>query len=274
MAAWPAWRCRVSDQPMTRPEDPELLQLLSTFGASPALLSDADRATLDEQGFLALPGLLDPAAVAAIVRRFDELVEAEGEQAGLEAHREAGTDRLANLVDKDPLFDLIWNNPRQLSAIAHVLGWQPEKVFSLNGRSALPGQGHQNLHVDWASAVAPGDYQITNSIWMLDDFTPENGATRVVPGSHRWVRLPKDVMADPGAPHPGEVLVVGQAGTCVVFNSHLWHGGTLNQTGRPRRAIHAAFVRRTGPQQTVFANYLHDRTYQRLTPAQRYLLEV
>jgi ectoine hydroxylase-related dioxygenase (phytanoyl-CoA dioxygenase family) len=254
--------------------DPQVLQLLGSFGASPALLSDADRRALDEQGFLALPGLLDPATVEAVVRRFDELVETEGDQAGLEAHQEAGTARLANLVDKDPLFDLIWNNPRQLSAIAHVLQWQPEKVFSLNGRSALPGQGHQNLHVDWASAVAPGDYQITNSIWMLDDFTAENGATRVVPGSHRWGRVPKDALADPGAPHPDEVLVVGKAGTCVVFNSHLWHGGTLNQTAKPRRAIHAAFVRRTGPQQTVFANYLHARTYQRLTPAQRYLLEV
>src|ERR1700759_3332453 len=135
--------------------DQEMLRLLGTFGASPALLSEDDRAQLDEQGFLALPRLLEPETVRAIVRRFDELVVAEGDQAGLEAHREAGTDRLANLVDKDPLFDLCWNNPRQLSAIAHVLGWQPEKVFSLNGRSARPGQGHQNLHVDWSGGVAP-----------------------------------------------------------------------------------------------------------------------
>jgi ectoine hydroxylase-related dioxygenase (phytanoyl-CoA dioxygenase family) len=254
--------------------DPEMLRVLGSFGASPALLSGAEQAALDEQGYLFLPGLLDPATVEALVRRFDELVEAEGDQAGLEAHREDGTDRLANLVDKDPLFDLCWNNPRQLSAIAHVLQWQPEKVFSLNGRSALPGRGHQNLHVDWASAVAPGGYQITNSIWMLDDFTPGNGATRVVPGSHRWGRLPKDALADPGAPHPDEVLVLGAAGTCVVFNSHLWHGGTLNRTGAPRRAIHAAFVRRDQRQQTVFADYMHAASYHRLSPAQRYLLEV
>ena len=254
--------------------DPEIVQLLGSFGARPELLSDAERQALDEQGFLALPGLLDPASVEAVVRRFDELVETEGDQAGLEAHQEAGTDRLANLADKDPLFDLIWNNPRQLSAIAHVLGWQPEKVFSLNGRSALPGRGHQGLHVDWPGAVAPGEYQIANSIWMLDDFTPENGATRVVPGSHRWGQVPRDALADPAAPHPDEVLVTGTAGTCVVFNSHLWHGGTLNRSNAPRRAIHAAFVRRDQQQQTVFADYLHEGTYQRLTPEQRYLLAV
>ncbi len=133
-----------------------MLRVLGTFGASPVLLSDDDRAQLDEQGYLPLPGLIDPATVRALVRRFDELVVSEGDRAGLEAHQEAGTDRLANLVDKDPLFDRCWNNPRQLSAIAHVLQWQPEKVFSLNGRSALPGQGHQGLHVDWPGAVAAG----------------------------------------------------------------------------------------------------------------------
>jgi ectoine hydroxylase-related dioxygenase (phytanoyl-CoA dioxygenase family) len=251
-----------------------MLRVLGTFGASPALLSNDDRVTLDEQGYLALPGLIDAATVRALVRRFDELVASEGDRAGLEAHQEAGTDRLANLVDKDPLFDLCWNNPLQLSAIAHVLQWQPEKVFSLNGRSALPGQGHQGLHADWPGTVAPGDYQIANSIWLLDDFTPENGATRVVPGSHRWGQVPKDALADPAAPHPDEVLVTGTAGTCVVFNSHLWHGGTLNRTGAPRRGIHAAFVRRDQKQQTVFADYLHDSTCQRLTPEQRYLLAV
>jgi ectoine hydroxylase-related dioxygenase (phytanoyl-CoA dioxygenase family) len=185
-----------------------------------------------------------------------------------------GTARLADLVDKGPVFDLCWNNPRQLSAVAHVLGWRDFKVFSLNGRAALPGQGHQALHVDWRGAVAPGDYQICNSIWMLDDFTEANGATRVVPGSHRWGRVPAEAMGDPRAPHADQVLVLGQAGTAVIFNSHLWHGGTQNRTDQPRRALHSAYVRRDGPQQTVFRDYLRPATSRRLSPAQRYLLDV
>ncbi|HTX01861.1 MAG TPA: phytanoyl-CoA dioxygenase family protein, partial [Acidimicrobiales bacterium] len=237
-------------------------------------LSGEERTMLDEQGYLPLPGALEAEAVAALVERFDELVEVEGDRAGLEAHQEAGTNRLANLVDKDPLFDLTWNNARQLSAIGHVLSWQDAKVFSLNGRAALPGEGHQDLHVDWSSAVAPGEYQICNSIWMLDDFTPENGATRIVPGSHRSGKLPRDELRDPKDHHPAEMLVLGRAGTCVVFNSHLWHGGTQNRTSSPRRAIHACFVRRDEKQQTVFADYLHKETYDRLSAAQRYLLDV
>jgi ectoine hydroxylase-related dioxygenase (phytanoyl-CoA dioxygenase family) len=254
--------------------DRDLDQALSALGVSPSLLSQAEMAMLDEQGYLPLPNLLTPGQVASLARRFDELVSEEGDQAGLEAHQEQGTDRLADLVDKDPLFDLCWNNPHQLAAISHVLRWQEYKVFSLNGRAALPSQGHQALHVDWGAAVTPGDYQICNSIWMLDDFTEENGATRIVPGSHRWGRLPKDDMGDPRLTHPSEILVLGTAGTAVIFNSHLWHGGTQNRTDKPRRALHSAYVLRDQKQQTIFRNYLRPETYERLSPAQRYLLEV
>jgi ectoine hydroxylase-related dioxygenase (phytanoyl-CoA dioxygenase family) len=237
-------------------------------------LTPAEIEMLDVQGYLPMPGVLDAAQVAALVRRFDELIGEEGDQAGLEAHQEEGADRLADLVDKDPMFDLCWNYPRQLAAVTHVLGGQEFKVFSLNGRAALPSKGHQALHVDWAGAVAPGDYQICNSIWLLDDFTEENGATRIVPGSHRWGRLPQDDMDDPRQPHPDEILLLGAAGTTVIFNSHLWHGGTENRTDRPRRALHSAYVRRDKKQQTIFRNYLRPETYERLTPPQRYLLEV
>ncbi len=252
----------------------DLDEALSELGVSPSLLAPAEMELLDNQGYLPLPGILDTGTVTALRQRFDELVTEEGDQAGLEAHREQGTDRLADLVDKDPLFDLCWNNPRQLAAISHVLRWQEFKVFSLNGRAALPSQGHQALHADWGSAVPPGDYQICNSIWMLDDFTEENGATRIVPGSHRWGRLPKADMADPRLPHPDEILVLGTAGTAVIFNSHLWHGGTQNRTDQPRRALHSAYVLRGQKQQTVFHDYLRPATYDRLSPAQRYLLEV
>lgn len=217
--------------------DGELASALAALGASPGLLSAADKEMLDEQGYLPLPNILDEVMVRLLARRFDELVVEEGDRAGLEAHQEAGTARLANLVDKGSVFDLCWNNPRQLAAVAHVLGWHDFKVFSLNGRAALTGEGHQALHVDWRAAVAPGDYRICNSIWMLDDFTEANGATRVVPTSHRWGRVPSEVMADPRQPHPDEVLVLGQAGTAVIFNSHIWHGGTQNRTDRPRARL-------------------------------------
>ena len=56
-------------------------------------------------------------------------------------------------------------------------------------------------------------------------------------------------MADRRDSHPGEVLLLAPAGTVVVFNSHLWHSGTLNRSSRPRRALHAYLTRRGNGQQ-------------------------
>ena len=135
------------------------------------------------------------------------------------------------------------------------------KLSSLNSRAALPGEGLQALHADWSGPVAPGDYQVCNSIWLLDDFTEHNGATRVVPGTHRSGSLPRDAMADPKAAHPHEQKLLAPAGTVVIFNSHVWHGGTLNSTDQPRRALHSYFCRRNQPQQLDQRAYIRPETY-------------
>ena len=247
---------------------------LSALGVTSSLLTSGQQQLLDEQGFVILPNVLEPDVVSKLACRFDEIVASEGDRAGLEVHQEPGTARLANLVDKDPLFDVCWNYPLILAGVAHVFGWRPFKVNSLNARAALPGQGHQRLHADSSVPAVPGVYQNCNSIWMLNDFTEDNGATRVVPGSHRWQRLPADSMTNPSDPHPEETLLLGQAGSCGVINAHLWHGGTKNTTGQLRRSVMGGFVPRDVTQQTVQRENLRPATLRRLSPAQRYLLEV
>jgi ectoine hydroxylase-related dioxygenase (phytanoyl-CoA dioxygenase family) len=247
---------------------------LRQLGAGPDALSEEQLRLLDEDGYVVLDRLLASHQVDAVRARYDELVAAEGDQAGIEVHQEAGTDRLANLVNKGAVFDALWTRPQQLAAIAHVLAGGEMKLSSLNGRAALPGAGAQGLHTDWPQAVRPGDYQACNSMWMLDDFTAENGATRVVPGSHRWGKLPREVMSDPFEDHPEQRLVTGAAGSLVVFNAHLWHSGRRNATNRPRHAIHAFFVRRDRTPQTVQRDYLLAETAERLSEAALYLLDV
>jgi ectoine hydroxylase-related dioxygenase (phytanoyl-CoA dioxygenase family) len=112
------------------------------------------------------------------------------------------------------------------------------------------------------------------SSWLLHDYTAGNGATRVVPGSHRSGKSPRDVMPDVRGAHPSEVLLLAPAGTVVVFNSHLWHGGSLNSTARPRRALHSYFTRRGNPQQLDQKKYVRPETLSRLTPAARFILDV
>ena len=89
---------------------------------------------------------------------------------------------------------------------------------------------------------------IANAFWILDDMTHENGATRVVPGSHRFGRLPRGSIAQPLGHHPDEIVIEARAGDVVVTSAHLWHGGTRNVSGRRRRVAIAQFARAGVPQ--------------------------
>jgi ectoine hydroxylase-related dioxygenase (phytanoyl-CoA dioxygenase family) len=250
----------------------DMATALTKLGATAAALDAKTREQLDRDGYAALPGVLSDGQVAAMRARLAELLSAEGDQAGLEVHQEAGTNRLADLVNKGSVFEPCFTDPRVLACVAHVLG--EFKLSSLNSRAALPGQGHQSLHADWGGPVPSGGYQVCNSIWLLDDFTADNGATRVVPGTHRSGTVPRLAMPDPAAAHPDEVLITGRAGTVVVFNSHLWHGGTTNRSDRPRRALHSYFTRRGNGQQLDQKKFVRPQTTARLSPAARFILDV
>ncbi|GAB4457096.1 MAG: hypothetical protein OHK0029_16210 [Armatimonadaceae bacterium] len=248
-------------------------EALTELGVRDDTLTAEEKAQLDRDGYLPLYDMLTPEQVAAFNTRLSELLAEEGTEAGKEVHQEAGADRLSDLVNKSPLFHICFTHPRLLAGIAHVLGGDL-KLSSLNFRAALPGHGLQALHADWGEAVSPDNYQVCNSIWLLDDFTEENGATRVVPGSNRSGKMPQQVMENPADPHPDQVLLTAPAGTVVIFNSHTWHGGTLNRTDKPRRAMHSYFTRRHQWQQLDQKKYLRPETREHLSEAAQVILDV
>ncbi len=248
-------------------------EALYALGVRDDTLTPQQKAQLDCDGYLPLPGILSAEEVEALRTRQGKLLAEEGDKAGTEVHQERGTDRLSDLINKDPLFQIVLTQPTVLAAIAHVLR-SDFQLSSLNSRNALPGQGLQGLHADWGRLETPGDYQVCNSLWLLDDFTPENGATRLVPGTHSGGKVPTDEMADPTAPHPNEKVLLGKAGDVVVVNSHTWHGGTINRTQGPRRVMHGYFCRRHQPQQLNQQKFLRPTTWDQLSPAARVILGV
>jgi len=233
------------------------------------MLSESDRRQLDEQGWLALPGLMTAEQLAALRARIEELFEQEGSDSGSEFKQEPGARRLANLVNKGRVFEEAILDPRVLACMEQVLG--PRfKLSSLNARSANPHSADgQPLHADSGAIADEGGYFVCNSVWLLDDFTPDNGATRIVPGSHRWRRLPH---ADFLEPHPEEQLVLGKAGDVVVMNAHMWHGGTANRTAAPRRAMHVYYTRFDQPQQQYQKKWLSAEVQSRLSAEARRIL--
>jgi ectoine hydroxylase-related dioxygenase (phytanoyl-CoA dioxygenase family) len=235
-------------------------------------MTDAERRQLDEQGFIVLEDCMGGDLLRELRERIRTLLDVEGDRAGQEFRTEAHAQRLANLVDKGEVFRRAIALPRVVECVRHVLG--PDiKLSSLNARTPDPhGELPQPLHVDMAALPDERGFWVCNTVWMLDDFTAENGATRVIPGSHTWGRRPQDVLADPRAPHPEEVLVLGRAGSIAVMNSHAWHGGTVNRTAAPRLAMHAFYCRRDKPQQQYQKQLLRPDVQAGLSPELRDLL--
>ena len=185
----------------------------------PALTAEY-RAALDRDGYVVVAEALDPAWVERLRRAF----------ADASAQRD-GTQHVTVTPEtpEHASWRALKEHPVVIAAADHVLG-RPFRVSEPHGRNPLPGYGLQGLHADWMPRDVVEPYFVLTTIWMLDDFTADNGATRVVPGSHRLLRpIPKS-LAQPTAVHPDERVVL-------VFNGHTWHAGTKNTSDRARRAV-------------------------------------
>ncbi len=230
-----------------------------------------ERASLDREGYLLLEDVLDAGQLGQVRDRVEQFYNEEGENAGCEFRQEPGARRLANLLDKGPVFEQLAVMSRILEGVRQVLG-ERFKLSSFNARSANPySQEAQPLHCDAGALPDNQGYWVCNTIWLLDDFTRENGATRIVPGSQNWGELPQERLANTSEPHAKELLVLGRAGSVVIMNTHAWHGGTANRTARPRRALHAFYCRWDKPQQQYQKRLLRAETQARLSPDLRKL---
>ena len=182
---------------------------------------------LDTAGFVVLGSALDDAWVERLRLAF---AAAPPQQDGTQHVRiDESTPELSawRALDTHPAVPL---------AAARVLG-RAYRIRDAHGRNPLRGYGQQGLHADWPPRSGDDTPMALTAIWMLDDFTPSNGATRVVPGTHRLrTAIPKS-LAQPLAHHPDEVLITGRAGSVLLFNGHLWHSGTRNHSGASRRAV-------------------------------------
>jgi len=191
-----------------------------------AVLATPVNQALERDGYAIVPGALDDRWVERLRRAFDH------------APAQSGGTQHIELTDETPEVES-WRaleHHRVLKAAAEHLLAKPYCLGGMHGRNPLPGFGQQGLHSDCLRG--PGNECILiTALWMLDDFTPENGATRVVPGSHR-IALPlaRD-LSQPLARHRDEKIILGCAGSVLMFNGYLWHSGRRNDSHGPRRAV-------------------------------------
>ena len=192
----------------------------------PPLTTDLEEATrhLDTFGVARIADALTPDEVAATKARLVEQAAAERE-AGIAFIDGGGANqRVWNLPSKGEVFVDLLRKPLVRTFARHIL----EGDYCLSSHTANiagPGGVAMGLHSDQGYAPRSIDLALTmNVMWMLVDFTDENGATRLVPGSHR-------VQAEPPGDEPVRTIAgTGPAGTALVFDGRIWHGTGANTT--------------------------------------------
>jgi hypothetical protein len=141
-----------------------------------------------------------------------------------------GKDWRHSSLDFDAKIQAVCRLPEVLGTVGSLIG---ERFFlaQVEGREPLLGGGHQKLHRD-LSAQRAGDTVI--AIAYFDNYGPENGATRIVPCSHR--RGPDELEFN-FDDESKSVQISGSAGDILVFDADLVHAGSMNPTGARRRSI-------------------------------------
>jgi ectoine hydroxylase-related dioxygenase (phytanoyl-CoA dioxygenase family) len=186
---------------------------------------------LDTDGYVVIERAVD----ATLLERVrGELAPYLGESAhhGRNDFEGYSTNRVYALLAKAPSVAELVEHPDVVALVDQLL--LPEYLLSANlAINLLPGETRQNLHTDdsFYRVARPRAALGVSAIWAIDDFTGDNGATQVVPGSHRW----GDEVPD--AEDPRIVDVVMPAGSVVVFLGTLWHRGGANRSDAPRLAI-------------------------------------
>lgn len=190
-------------------------------------------AALDRDGYAIIEGFLSPEETRA---KRDELTRIlESTPTGRNDFEGFSTRRIYALFAKTRAFDEPATHPLVLGVLDRVLS--NYQLSAPVGIEIGPGETAQNLHRDDGiyPIRPPHDELVLNTMWALDDFTEANGATHVVPGSHRWV----DQRPDAGTP---TVRAVMPAGSVMFFVGSVFHGGGANTTDRPRLGVILEYV--------------------------------
>ena len=192
---------------------------------------EADLAALDRDGYVVFEKLLTDDECGQI----RDVVRPWLGHTGRNTFEGRRTQRVYSLLSRTRLCDRLVDHPRVLAVLDRLL--MPNYLLSaLQAINIQPGESAQLAHHDdgFYPVPRPRDPLAAATIWAIDEFTADNGATVLVPGSHRWGKR------RPG-PRDRTLPVEMPAGSCVFFVGTLWHGGGANVTDQDRLAVTAQY---------------------------------
>jgi ectoine hydroxylase-related dioxygenase (phytanoyl-CoA dioxygenase family) len=189
---------------------------------------DEIMAALDTDGYAAIPDAIGADQAAVAKRELEAILEHT--PTGRDGFEGRNTRRVYALFAKTRALDVMATHPVVLSVLDRVLGH-----YQLSAPAAIsigPGETAQALHPDDATYPLPKPHPevVVNVMWPLVDFTVANGATRIVPGSHR--------RADDRLPADSETVAAElPVGAALIYLGSLWHGGGANRSQETRLGV-------------------------------------
>ena len=198
--------------------------------------ADADAGAIgmavEQDGYAIIEGLIDQSQVDELAAQLTPHIDTV--QAGGSPFLGEKTKRLVGLFSRSPAAQLLAIHPLIMAVADHVL--LPYCVrYQINYSGVmhlLPGQHAQPLHRDGRCYpfANPSPPTTLATMWAVDTFTPLNGATLLIPGSHLW--------NDAREPKENELIVAGMSpGSVLLYTGGVLHGGGANQSTEPRTGV-------------------------------------
>lgn len=236
------------------------------------MLTIAEKNKLDQNGILLLEKVIDFDTTLQLRERSLELA-AEEQKAG-KGHTYLQNDtaqRVWNLINKGEIFEKVIQHPKMLAAMEYLLG-SDCTLSSFTVNILYPGAPDAGLHIDYPLSALPTPRpsfpMVANSVWFLDDFTLENGATSCIPRSHK--RL--EALPESGIEYADKQQVCGPRGSVLIVNGSIWHGSSENRTNSPRVALLGFFCRSILKPQQDHLKIVSNQVIERATPTLKRLL--
>ncbi len=237
---------------------------------------------LEDQGYTLVPNTLSRDRVQEATRAMLEVYEQEREVAqGVETQTEHAL-AVHHLFAKHRYFEEFYLNHKVNAVIRGLLG-EDMVLTETHARSILPSGGREakhgfQVHVDReAFSVLPFQgsshhYPMAvNLAWFLVDFTEDNGATVLWPGTHRLHEVP-----DPEADYSDKPVTraIGPAGTCVIWDAALWHATGRNTSDHVRHSVLGFYHRRWIRGTINVEHVIPSRVLARMSPEMHHLIGV
>jgi ectoine hydroxylase-related dioxygenase (phytanoyl-CoA dioxygenase family) len=193
---------------------------------------DTHAQRVERDGYTVVEDAIEPALVASLADELSRLERELGVVPATNVFEGTKTVRIYNLLARSKVFEAVPVHAKVLPIVERVLG-RSCLVSSISSVAILPGERAQPIHSDDQLIPLPKPHVpiMVNSMWALTDFTAENGATRLVPGTHRADKSPELGAAC------DTIHAVMKKGSVLVWNGSMWHGGGANRTDDRRVGI-------------------------------------